>query len=314
MIHIRLIDVFSPVLQRRRTSTRHHCVLRIIANIFYSLHTENLEVLIEEEEPDTMSNAEDGSAPLAVKFEVENHIARVTLDRPDKMNSINRAMRQQLWDAYHAIKADTDIWAVVLTGNGKAFCAGKDLIEQPSPEDETIPTNDDIYLLQRHLYKPIIVALNGACLAQGAGLALLSDIRIMSDGATLGWPQVRRGISSVSGPTLFAREIPLAQAAKYILRGIPMSSQEALDLRVVNEVVPHEKLLETAYRYANEILEAAPTAVQGMKEAAIRAQELGLEERIEMARGIADRVRLSQDAKEGILAFKEKRQPAWTGQ
>lgn len=249
----------------------------------------------------------------AVKLEVADHVARVTLDRPDKMNSINRAMRQELWDAYQAIKADDSVWAVVLTGNGKAFSAGKDLLEQPSPEDETIPTNDDIYLLQRHVYKPIIAAVNGPCLAQGAGFALLSDIRIMSERAKLGWPQVRRGISSVSGPTLFAREVPLAQAGKFILRGIPMSPQEALDLGVVNEVVPHEQLLETAYRYAYEILEAAPTAVQGMKEAAVRAQELGLEDRIEMARDIADRVRRTQDAKEGILAFKEKRQPQWTG-
>lgn len=249
----------------------------------------------------------------AVRVEVSDHVAQITLDRPDKMNSINRALRQELWDAYQRVKKDTDIWAVVLTGEGKAFCAGKDILEAPSPADEHIPTNDDIYLLQRHVYKPIIAAINGPCLAQGAGFALLSDIRIMSDRAKLGWPQVRRGISSVSGPTLFAREVPLAQAAKYILRGIPMTPEEALELRVVNEVVPHEQLMETAYRYVHEIFEAAPTAVQGMKEAAVRAQELGLEERIEMARAVADRVRLTDDAKEGILAFKEKRAPQWSG-
>lgn len=249
----------------------------------------------------------------AVRFEVSDHVGHITLDRPDKMNAINRALRQELWNAYQEVKQNSDIWAVVLTGEGKAFCAGKDLLEQPSPEDANIPSNDDIYLLQRHVYKPIIVAINGACLAQGAGFALLSDIRIMSENAKFGWPQVRRGISSVSGPTLFAREVPLAQAAKYILRGIPMTAQEALDLRVVNEVVPPDKLMETAYRYVEEIFEAAPTAVQGMKEAAVRAQELGLEDRIEMAREVADRVRLTNDAKEGILAFKEKRQPVWSG-
>lgn len=249
----------------------------------------------------------------AIKFETDNHIARVTLARPDKMNSLNRAMRQELWDTLQAIKADDDVWAVVLTGEGKAFCSGKDILEQPSPEDETVPTNDDNYLLQRRLYKPIIAAINGPCLAQGAGLALLSDIRIMSENATFGWPQVRRGISSVSGPTLFAREVPLAQAAKFILRGIPMSPEEALGLGVVNEVVPPDQLMDTAYRYANEILEAAPTAVQGMKEAAVRSQELGFEDRIQMAREVADRVRLTDDAKEGILAFKEKRPPVWSG-
>lgn len=249
----------------------------------------------------------------AVRVEIEDHIARITLDRPDKMNSINRAMRQELYDAYTSIKGDDSVWAVVLTGEGKAFCAGKDILEQPSPEDDTIPTNDDIYLLQRHVYKPIVAAINGACLAQGAGFALLSDIRVMSERGKLGWPQVRRGISSVSGPTLFAHEVPMAQAAKYILRGIPMSAQDALALGVVNEVVPHEQLLEAAYRYAHEILEAAPTAVQGMKEAAVRGQELPLSDRIEMARSVADRVRKSDDAREGILAFKEKREPHWSG-
>ena len=249
----------------------------------------------------------------AVVVDVQDHIARVTLNRPDKMNSINRAMRQELYNAYAEIKDDDAVWAVVLTGEGKAFCSGKDLVEEPSPEDETIPTNDDIYLLQRHVYKPIVAAINGSCLAQGAGFALLSDIRVMSERGKLGWPQVRRGISSVSGPTLFAHEVPLAQATKYILRGIPMSPQEALELGVVNDVVPHEQLLETAYRYAHEILEAAPTAVQGMKEAAIRGQELGLSDRIVMARDIADRVRKTHDAREGILAFREKREPQWSG-
>ncbi len=249
----------------------------------------------------------------AVRFEVSNHTAQITLDRPDKMNAINRALRQELWDAYQEVQKNTDIWAVVLTGEGKAFCAGKDLLEEPSSEDDNIPTNDEIYLLQRRTYKPIIVAINGACLAQGAGFALLSDIRIMSERGRFGWPQVRRGISSVSGPTLFSREVPMAQATKYILRGIPMTPQEALDLKVVNEVVPHEKLMETAYRYVDEIFEAAPTAVQGMKEAAVRSQELGLEARIKMAREVADRVRLTDDAKEGVLAFKEKRAPQWAG-
>lgn len=249
----------------------------------------------------------------AVKFHVEDHVAQVTLARPDKMNAINRAMRQELWDTYNEIRDDTDIWAVLLTGEGKAFCAGKDLLEQPSPEDETIPTNDDIYLLQRRTYKPFVVAMNGACLAQGAGLVLLSDIRIMSERATLGWPQVKRGISSVSGPTLFSREVPLAAAMGYILRGIPMSPEEALALHVVNEVVPHDQLLESAHRWLAQILDAAPTAVQGMKESAILSQELGLDERIPAARAVANRVRETQDAKEGILAFKEKRQPRWSG-
>lgn len=248
----------------------------------------------------------------AIRFEVENNIARITLNRPDKRNSINRAMRKELQEAFTEIKYNNDIFVTILTGEGNVFCAGKDLFEQ-IPEDGTVMNNDELYVFMRHIYKPFIAALNGPCLAQGAGFALLSDIRIMSDRATLGWPQVRRGISSVSGPTLFAHEVPLASATKYLLRGVPMSPQEALDLRVVAEVVPHEQLLDAAHRWADEILEAAPTAVQAVKEAAVRTQGLQFEDRVRMARQIADRVLLTEDSKEGVQAFKEKRDPVWQG-
>jgi len=249
----------------------------------------------------------------AVRFEVADHIATITLNRPDKMNALNRAMRKELQDAFVQVKYDADIWIAIITGEGRAFCSGKDLIEKLPEEDGKVFSNDELYMFQRHVYKPFIAAINGPCLAQGAGLALGSDIRIMSERATFGWPQVRRGISSVSGPTMFACEVPLPVALKYLLRGIPMTPQEALELHVVHEVVAPEKLMETAQRWAHEIMEAAPVAVQGIKEAAVRAQGLPLDERIRMARSVANRVLLSQDSKEGILAFKEKRPPLWSG-
>jgi len=249
----------------------------------------------------------------AVRFEVADHIATITLNRPDKMNALNRAMRKELQDAFVQVKYDADIWIAIITGEGRAFCSGKDLIEKLPEEDGKVFSNDELYMFQRHVYKPFIAAINGPCLAQGAGLALGSDIRIMSERATFGWPQVRRGISSVSGPTMFACEVPLPVALKYLLRGIPMTPQEALELHVVHEVVAPEKLMETARRWAHEIMEAAPVAVQGIKEAAVRAQGLPLDERIRMARSVANRVLLSQDSKEGVLAFKEKRAPLWSG-
>lgn len=249
----------------------------------------------------------------AIRFEVKDHIATITLNRPDKMNALNRAMRKELQEAFRQIKYDTDIWIAIITGEGKAFCSGKDLLEKLPDEDGLVMSNDELYMFQRHIYKPIIAAINGACLAQGAGLALGSDIRIIADHATFGWPQVKRGISSVSGPTMFATEVPLAVALKYLMRGVPMTAKEAHELHVVHEVVPLADLMTAAHRWAGEILQAAPVAVQGIKEAAVRAQGLPLHERISMARGVANRVLLSDDSKEGVLAFKEKRAPRWTG-
>ena len=249
----------------------------------------------------------------AIRFEIKDHIATITLNRPDKMNALNRAMRKELQDAFREIKYDPDIWIAILTGEGKAFCSGKDLLEKLPDEDGLVFSNDELYMFQRTIFKPIIVAINGACLAQGAGLALGSDIRIMADHASFGWPQVKRGISSVSGPTMFATEVPLAVALKYLMRGVPMTAKEALELHVVHEIVPLADLLPTAHRWAQEILQAAPMAVQGIKEAAVRAQGMPLQERITMARQVANRVLLSDDSKEGILAFKEKRPPRWSG-
>lgn len=249
----------------------------------------------------------------AIRFEIKDHIATITLNRPDKMNALNRAMRKEVQDAFREVKYNPDIWVAIITGEGKAFCSGKDLLEKLPDEDGLVMSNDELYMFERTIFKPIIAAINGACLAQGAGLALGSDIRIMADHAVFGWPQVKRGISSVSGPTMFATEVPLAVALKYLMRGIPMTAKEAHELHVVHETVPLANLMETAHRWAREIMEAAPVAVQGIKEASVRAQGLPLAERITMARQVANRVLLSDDSKEGILAFKEKRPPRWSG-
>lgn len=258
----------------------------------------------------------------AIRFELEEHTATITLNRPDKMNALNRPMRKELQDALREVKYNPDIWVLILTGEGKAFCSGKDLFEKtgsgfagsaPPEEDGVVMSNDELYMFQRHIYKPIIAAINGPCLAQGAGLALASDIRIMADHAVFGWPQVKRGISSVSGPTMFATEVPLAVALKYLLRGVPMTAKEALELHVVHELVPLDNLMMTAYRWAEEILACAPLAVQGIKESSVRSQGLPLHERIAMARNVSNRVLLSRDSKEGIVAFKEKRAPRWSG-
>ena len=186
----------------------------------------------------------------AVQFRVADRIAWVTLDRPAKKNAIDRPMRRELQSAYLRIKHDPEIWTAILTGNGDVFCAGKDLLEPAVAEDGSVLNNDELYLLQRHIYKPFILALNGPCLAQGGGFALNADIIIMAEEASLGWPQVRRGISTVSGPTLAPHALPWPLAMGYLMRGKPIPAPECLRFGIANEVVPRGEILAVAERWA----------------------------------------------------------------
>jgi enoyl-CoA hydratase/carnithine racemase len=231
------------------------------------------------------------------------------------MNAHTQEMRRILINSFMDIKYNPDIWLGIITGRGRGFCTGKDLLEKLSPEevDHTVLPTNDRYFLLRSINKPMIAAVNGACLAGGAGMALLSDIVIMSDQAYFGWPQVKRGISSVSGPSMLARMLPRSVAMSYLLRGKFISPEEAVQLHIAHEVVPHDQLMDAAYRWAKEILANAPLAVQAIKEAERLAENAALNERMDISREIANRVLRSEDSKEGILAFKEKRAPIWKG-
>jgi enoyl-CoA hydratase/carnithine racemase len=251
----------------------------------------------------------------AVRYQVRDHVARLTLARPEKRNAINRAMRKEVQDAYLDVKHNPHVWVFVLAAEGEVFCAGKDLLESVAPEDEdgTVFSNDELYLFLRNIDKPVICAINGPCLAQGAGFALNSDIVIMSERGSIGWPQVLRGISSVSGPALGAHALPWQIAMGYLMRGEPIPAQECLRWGIANEVVRHADLLSTADRWAEAILRSAPLAVRAVKEAARRGRDMNFESRMYMARDVANRILSSQDSKEGIRAFAERRLPLWAG-
>ena len=248
-------------------------------------------------------------------YEVRDHVARLTLNRPNKKNALHRTMRREVQEAFRDIKNNPDVWLTIFSGNGNVFCAGKDLTEKidPADDDGSVFSNDDLFLYQRKIFKPIVVALNGPALAQGAGFVLSSDIIIMSEQSSVGWPQVSRGIASGTGPSQGVHAMPWAQAMGYMLRAKPVPPEDALRLGIANEVVPHDDLLPCAERWAAEIMANAPLAIRGIKEAARRGQDLELEARMRLARDIADRVVQSEDATEGIQAFKEKRKPNWKG-
>ncbi len=251
-----------------------------------------------------------------VTYEVRDRIAWITLNRPEKLNAINSDMRDDLFGAFEDFDSNPDAWVGIITGAGRAFSVGHDLVQMGTKVGKSTGperTTDDLYIYERRLSKPIISAINGICLAQGAGIALCSDIRIASEKAQFGWPQVKRGISSISGPSLLSHMVPLNVAFEFLFTGEFIPIEECLKLRLINKIVPHEQVLEEAEKVARKILENAPLSVRAIKKASIEGQNKSLEERIPIARAQANVCNASEDAAEGLLAFKEKRAPVWQG-
>jgi len=244
-----------------------------------------------------------------VDYSIEERVALVVLNRPEKKNAINRQMRKELYEALVDLRDNDRVWVAVLTGAGNTFSTGHDLSEALAGA----PTVDQLYELQHAIYKPLIAAINGACLAQGCGMALGCDILIAGEQAFFGWPQVKRGICSVSGPTLLARKIPLNVAMEYLLTGEFLGAAEALALRLVNHVVPPDDVRDRAFALARKIAANAPLAVRAMKEATLRTLPMRADDAYRYATQLLRELERTEDAQEGIRAFLEKRAPVWRG-
>ena len=250
-----------------------------------------------------------------VKYEIRQRIAYITMNRPEKLNAITPDMLSKLWDAFTDLRDNPDVWLGIVTGTGRAFSVGHDLkaMSEMSGENKSSGSTDQLYLMQQNITKPIIAAVNGLCLAQGGGIAMGSDILIASENAQFGWPQTKRGLSSISGPVILSKRIPNGKAMELLFTGDFLSAEDALNIGLVNYVVPESQLIEKSNELAHKILENAPVAVRGMKEAVLPRDDETLEGRLNKATEIFERVRNSVDAQEGLNAFEEKRSPKWKG-
>ena len=246
-------------------------------------------------------------------YEIKNGIAFITLNRPEKLNAIDPAMRLILWDSFQDVKNNPEVRCAVVTGAGRAFSTGHDLVAMASAQANEGPTTGDLYVVQSQIFNPIISAINGICLAQGCGIALGSDIRIASSAAQFGWPQAKRGISSVSGPALLSQVVPRNIAFEFLFTGEFVDAQKALDLMLVNYVVEPDEVMPRAIEMAEKITANAPLSLAAIKEASIKGSEMGLEERVAYAQTKRDEVLKTEDAQEGVRAFAEKRAPVWKG-
>jgi crotonobetainyl-CoA hydratase/dehydration protein DpgD len=257
-------------------------------------------------------------------FEVEDHVARITLNRPEAMNSLNPQLRWELSQHFDEVERNDDIWVVVVTGVGdRAFSAGADLKHRARERDADEAqrahwqklTDETKSLIERwHFPKPIIARVNGYALGGGLEQALACDIIVAADHAEFGLPEPRRGLMAGSaGVHRLPRQIGLKAAMGYMLTGRHMSAERAYQLGLVNQVVPRDQLDDAVAEWVADILRCAPLAVRATKEAAMRGLDYPLAQAYYTAYEADRRRQHSDDALEGPRAFSEKRAPRWTG-
>jgi enoyl-CoA hydratase/carnithine racemase len=259
-----------------------------------------------------------------ILYEAGDRIATITLNRPDRLNAVSPLMVSELRAAYAAAEADEAVWILLVTGAGRAFCAGADVTEIP---DDGRVIYDEPYLTTypqweapqeatppfRSMTKPVLTAVNGLCCGAGLDLVTTGDIAIASERAEFFDPHVSIGLVSGREMVRLARVLPLTVAMRVALTGRHerLGAQRAYDLGLVSEVVPHERLLARAREIAGLVNRNAPLAVRGTRLAIRKGLDLPLHEAEILAEAFRERVVRTEDAREGPRAFVEKRAPRW---
>ena len=252
---------------------------------------------------------------MAVDYEKEGRIAIFTINRPEAFNSMNVQAARELHEAMVDFRDDPELWVGIITGAGdRAFCAGADIKDMLPFLKENLPDKPwampDTPMRGLELWKPLIAAINGVALGGGLELALSCDIRIASEKARLGVPEVTLGlIPGWGGTQRLPRVIPWCKAAELLLMGKPVDAQEAYRIGLVNKVVPPEEVMPTAREWAEVICQAGPLAVRAAKEAMVRGSSMSLEEGLRLENSLEGYCAHTEDFIEGTTAFVEKRKP-----
>jgi enoyl-CoA hydratase/carnithine racemase len=256
---------------------------------------------------------------MSIDVDVTDGIATITINRPERMNAMDAEHYKGLSQAWMRVRDDTAIRVAIVTGAGeKSFSAGADIksfLTSPAGLDEMWLTQRD-QLLNRGLevWKPVIAAVNGYCLAGGMTLLLGTDIRVAAEHATFNIAEVKRGILPGNGGTQrILDQLPYAIGMELLLTGDGMDARTALHYGLINKVVPKEQLMETARAYAKKIAANAPLAVQAAKEMAVRSREMDRTTGLRFEAVINRLLQFTEDAKEGPAAFAEKRPPNFKG-
>ena len=249
---------------------------------------------------------------------ISEQIELLTLNRPNVLNAISSKMAEEL-KSYFSNLASKNLRVIIVTGEGeKAFCAGADLKERANKTDSELETQrvlfQDFASAMENLPIPIIAAVNGIAYGGGCEIALLCDFIIASKNASFALPEVKRGlIPGLGGTQRLSRRIGIGKAKELIFTGKAISADEAFSFGLANHIVDNNKLIEKSISIAKEIVENAPLAVIEAKKAINKGYNLKLEEGLNIESHSYKAASRTEDRKEGIKAFNEKRKPQWSG-
>jgi enoyl-CoA hydratase/carnithine racemase len=252
-----------------------------------------------------------------VLYDKDGHIVTITYHRPGRLNAINSRMRQELNAAWLRFRDDEDAWVAILTGSGRAFCAGADVKDGGAAgafagtfwEKPTINSFES----GLELFKPTIAAVNGPCVGYGLTAVSFCDFVIASDRAKFGYPEVRLGTPTIVGAMRMPERICWADAMELLLIGEVVDATRAKEMGLVWKVIPHDDLMTEARLLATRLCKSAPLAVRATKETAVRTRKLPWMEAVRFGETMRLVVDQTEDAAEGRTAFLEKRLPRWKG-
>jgi enoyl-CoA hydratase/carnithine racemase len=243
--------------------------------------------------------------------ERKDRIVLVTLNRPDKLNSVNLQMRLELFDLLEQLEGDEEVRVVVVTGAGRAFCAGADISEFSRGTSDLKGRPLGIMDSVKRIYefsKPMIGAINGVAAGDGSQWILSFDLNVASERATFAWPATNLGILCPYGIIRLPKEIGRFRAKDVLMTCRYITAEEAYQWGLLTKVVPHEELIPAALELANTIAKMPPLSIRAIKEAVNRGME-----GYEYASQVMANLQRTEDFKEGVRAFMEKREPHFEG-
>jgi len=247
---------------------------------------------------------------------ISDHAGLIQLNRPQQLNALNVTVMEELATALEEFDSDDRIGGIVIAGNQRAFAAGADIKEMADASAVEMLRSDNIARWDRirKIKKPVIAAVSGYCLGGGCELAMACDLIVASESAQFGQPEINIGVIPGAGGTQrLTRAIGKSKAMEMILTGRYMTAREAEQLGLVARVTPIEVYLDEALKLANEIAARPPIAVRFAKEAINKAFETSLSDGLEFERRLFYFLFATEDQKEGMRAFVEKRKPEWRG-
>jgi E-phenylitaconyl-CoA hydratase len=253
-----------------------------------------------------------------VLYELDGHVATITYNRPAAMNAINGEMRRDLNEAFSRFRDDEVAWVGIVTGAGKAFCAGADLRDGAGSAGEfggTFWEKPTINSFESgwEIFKPVIAAVNGYCLGYGLTLVTWCDFVIASEAAEFGFPEVRIGVPTIVGAIRLPQRLAWHDAMELLLTGDRIDAGRAKEMGLVGSVVPADELMRAARTLAARLLQGAPLAQRAIKEMAVRSAQLPMLEAIRFGETMRKVAGATEDAAEGGRAAAEGRPPVWRG-